>query len=446
LAVLEWSTRNWQRIVASGSRAAFFECAQRELDAESSLLGHLFYSLGSILSDSSLAFDDSEDSHEDRSAMNANPLEEFIVQAIDRLVVLESEKKSKTPSPDRVTKMISLDTALNLFFLRLNEEAMLVGSTAATQLLNKLLKYAKRRARKLEETDLSLAGQLVTRWTRPEGSNASAWTLRVVADYLFRARDLGEESAADHLLLRGRLRRVLRDPSNAEHRAFLRGSMSFFQKALDDLRPYMAGLVADFMGPANRIIDWLADAHIGIGVQPPQGDIPKCIEALSAQGEFAKTFVQIFCPSIEKLSDTLKDQASSEDRLDFGVTIKEGCKNSRALVHEQSLFMTLHNWTINPIKDYPDRRCKSHISFSTDRSKDGKSRLRIRIVTDFASPEKTERNIRGGHGWDSTELTLKPFDVEISRWSQPTDPEKATGYSAACDLLIPLGYEWKEGK
>jgi len=446
-AVLEWCTRNWQRIVASGSRGAFFECARNELTTDSDLLRHLFYSLGSILSDSSLAFDDSDDSNEGRSAMNDNPLEEFIAQAIDRLVELETERKSKDASPDRVKKMNCLDIALNLFFLRLNEEATLNESTAARDLLDRLLEFAERRARKLEETDLSLANQLVTRWTGPEGTNVSAWTLRIVADYLFRARSMGEESAADHLLLIGRLRKVLSDPSNAGHRVYLRSSMGLFQKALEDLRPYMAAQVASFMGHANRIIEWLSEADIGKVVEPPLSDIRDCIEALDQHGKIATTFVRLFCPSIEKLRDTLMKQAGSEGRLDFGVTVEGRCENSRALVHEESLFTTLHNWTINPIKDYRDRRCKSHISFSRDRSKDGKSKLRIRIVSDFASPEKTERNIKGGHGFDSTELTLKPFDVQTSKhWSHPTDSEKKIGYTAACDLLIPLGYEWKEEK
>ena len=74
------------------------------------------------------------------------------------------------------------------------------------------------------------------------------------------------------------------------------------------------------------------------------------------------------------------------------------------------------------------------------------SRIRLRIVTDFESPESTAQNIRGGHGWDSTEITLRPFDVGISIGMDPTDQEKEEGYLAACELLVPIAGEWKEKK
>jgi adenine/guanine phosphoribosyltransferase-like PRPP-binding protein len=435
-SVLEWSTRNWQRIIASGSRAAFFECARFELNCSSGLLGHLFYSLGSVLSDSSLAFEESDD-----------PLEDFVTKSIDQLIELENERSSKRPSPNREERMIRLDMALNLFFLRLNEEATQAGSVAASTLLNRLLEDVTLKARDLERTGFSLAGELARRWSRPERSDASAWTLRIMADYLFRGQESKDEpAAADHVLLRGCLKKVMGHPSDLEYRTMLSACMGSFLKALDGVRPYMSGSIADFLAPANRVMEWLGRAHTKRQHAAPSRDIRDCLDTLNPDGELAIKFSEIFCPSLKEIHDHLTKRAASEKQLTFEVRVQRRFNNLRALVHRESLFSTLHNWTINPMRRYRDHPHKCRIDCGPADSTASKSRIRLRIVTDFESPASTAQNIMGGHGYDSTEITLRPFDVGISIGTDPTDDEKQEGYLAACELLVPVAGEWREKK
>lgn len=263
-AVLEWGIRNWPRVVASGGRKSFFQCARLELKHNTTLLAPLFQALACLHHDE--RYDDEIDDGiiPDTVGGRISLLRTFITEAIDTMVFLDNSRDATSAEqpPDRAERLINLDTALNLFFMQLKEEQVQSAeSETAHGLECRLVRYLEQSVKKVEEHTLGFVCQLFMRLRRPQHSIGPEWPLYVIAESLFRSGESEGVTAADHILLRGWLRKVRNYPGNREYRTLLQGSLGQFLTALEDLTAYTGPEIlmqqGGFVKHATKVMDWL---------------------------------------------------------------------------------------------------------------------------------------------------------------------------------------------
>jgi adenine/guanine phosphoribosyltransferase-like PRPP-binding protein len=190
-AVIEWGIRNWQRVVASGGRRSFFDCAKLELQHNTSLVEPLFYALARLHSDERYESESSSEAADGQNGGRSSLLCAFIREAINTMVELDNSRASDDQPANRVDCLIRLNTALNVFFMRLQaEQVESPDPETANALANRLLKHLEHSVGEVDEHTLGFVRQLYMRFRRPGHSIPPAWPLYVIAESLFRFRPL----------------------------------------------------------------------------------------------------------------------------------------------------------------------------------------------------------------------------------------------------------------
>jgi hypothetical protein len=444
-AVLEWGIRNWPRIIATGSRRDFFECARLELERNTGLLGKLFYSLGSLHD-----YDPVAERHLFPSPITA--LESFIERAIYDLIQLEAGRFEEQGGFDRSGRVVRLNLALHLFFLRLNSESAQIQGSEGDELSRRLITFLHNQVEAQKDVDLTFARLLYLRWGKKKDSIGIAWPLYVIAESLFRGDDgVAPDVNRNHTLLRGWLRNVQEFPDDQEFRALLQGSLGSFLAALEDLRPYFAADVSleqiGFVEHATTVMRWLGTDIDSTDQIVPLDELDFCLQDLQDGKPLPDMIRRLFHPSVEDIKKQLELQAHKiAPNLSFKCEIDDEATGQRALILKERLCFTLLNWTASAITDFPggQHQCKIKISRASDA--DLRSRLQIRVLSDYSGHREADEHVKHGRSWvATTETMMKPFDVQLSpEWEEPSVEELAEGFSAACNLWVPTGFAKRE--
>lgn len=434
-AVLEWSTRNWPRILADSAREEFLACALAEIESNSPLIEELFVALSIVWREAK------------------TPILGFLKNAIDQLVLLEQRRfeKDQWYDEDRIARVLRLCRGINLFLLCVCEDSY-------DDLLSKnvpgagkpLLQYIGDATSVLPAGSSTFLRQMFLRFTRPQRFAEPRWALLIIAESLYRGRDPDNAPPGEHQLLPLLLKQIAADPYHRELSLLLQGSLSLFLAALEDLQPYIASSTfpqqGDIIQNGKLLLEWLGLESSMKQLRPfPATAINALREGLRPQSMFCQSLNNVFHEKLGALRAYFRarmveiEKQVGIDRLAFEYVVNPLEENARLLVHVERLKMTLSNWVIDAIRDFHGKH-KSKIVASVAQPATGTERIRFRLLTSFANSDSTNARIANGRCADVEEMTLRAFGIETPRWTTPDPTELEEGYLAACDLYVPAGF------
>ena len=203
------------------------------------------------------------------------------------------------------------------------------------------------------------------------------------------------------------------------------------------------------MSDDTSVMQWLKATMQPTADPVPREELGYCLQDLDESAALSKTFNALFHSRLDEIKEHLENlgrkqleklRKENSVNLTFVCKIEPGCEELRALVPKDRLCVALLNWSVNAIRDYPQGQHRCEMNVGLVESENGSNQIRFRLLTDYASPEETDANVRHGRSWTATETLLRPFGVDISQWHAPTPNEQQRGFSAACDVFVPNGF------
>lgn len=428
-AVLEWCIRNWSRIEACGARREFCDAVALEVNRNSENVERIFEAAAHLYTDDRII--------------------QLLLRAVDLLCALEKARGAEDKTGVAGDRRMRIYRGLSLFMLNLGEDTLktLKVRPARRGRALTMLDYIGSKAKAMPAGRSTFVRQLYIRFTRPQRFPNPGWALSTISEALFRG-DTARPAAARHQLLPLLLKHVNESPQNEERRQLLRGSLSLFLAALDDLTPYLYGETLtdkdNIVHNGKTLLDWLRLSGDNSGAKQKPSALTYLRDYLAPNKPFCTSINSLYHKRVSEIGEACNKHMEDlgqelKLRLSFLFDGSTDAKESRVLTQAEHLCLALCNWTIDPIKDFEGRH-KSVIYADIKRQSAGADQICFRLATSFAGPDETNERVKHGRGASVDRATLELFGIEIGEWVSPPKAESDLGLKSTCEILAPAGF------
>lgn len=430
-AVLQWCIRHWPRVKANAAQNLFFMNIRAEIKDNSFIVPCILEFLSQI--------------HEEDEVKN------IVGECIEKLGELEASRFRVVQADDSVwgDRLVQLDQGLNLFLINIPGDELDRYCVPFPDLVPKpVLEVLDHAAKELDKSGLNSLRNIYNGFTQPVREVDPAWALRTIAENLFRGLGANDEPRNSHHLLRYLLSEIGKDPNRKENRCLLYGCLTHFVRAVEivvGISGISAGKEVTTMG--HEVLEWLRIPAGGDGLEDIPADLRHLSDTVSTDGEFTKEFNELFHVSVEEIKIDLERRYSEivkpkRKLLDFACEIKDDCSHQTVVANVQTLQEFLGNWSIGPIGK-EQGNFKACVSI---RGADEHSHIQFRILTNYSSPEETQRRIEESAKTSYDISNLHRYGVEVvGKWVNPDHDELEQGYLAAVVISVPIGFSRSRG-
>lgn len=427
-AVYRWCFQNWPRLGAFGMVPVFLDCITKELTLGGDLLVPAALHLSDRLAD--------------------ERVRGFVHNCLVLMFELERtlyqrelvEVSGTSPLKD---KIISLNFALTALLIQVSVEerqnlALHDGRGEYVPLEQMLAEGVA----SIPPYCASVSRSIYTWISRPKASSAyPAWALRSIYEITMRGYDPDVPPESwDHFSLPSLLTRAIRHSADRFVRHLLQDLLPLLTAAISEL--YMYGHLdgaKEIEDHAKGIAHWLTSGA-------PDGDFevskPRALthlfDCLAPTAPFGQSFNRRWHPRVDDIIADLTRRylayrGRNRGQLTFRGYSELKAVGVRLLTNATALVDMVHNWTIEPIKDYDG----SHYSEVLVRWSESGGEVVFEIQTSYAPPSITEDRIRKGRNALSAHPLLMPFGVNLD---EPWGEADKLPFLAKKRITVPVGY------